>query len=429
MRLVWDTGASIGLTPFRSDFIDYLSLDGVTVKDIACINNVLGISTIMWKLPTTKGQPIYISAIAYHMPDCDIRLFSPQSYFQLHGGDATVTTSNVTMRLPDSYIVNIPIDPTVNLSLVDSLQSTLEEQVDFGPHLLSSFVSNVLHLPGLAKPICCKTASDVTNNNLSGPQRELVSWHTKLCINMNHVQELMCEQYYKIPNLDDLVLPSILFTKNATACCCTVPRCLACSLSAQKLRSPKVKTSRAIPAKVGILKFDQHEPGDKVFSDQFIVHTPGQRLNGYRRDGPNCSLHGGTLYTDPASNLVYVECQTSMGAGKTVMGKARFEQMCWNLAGVTIKNYHSDNGVYNASMFREDCISKEDQSQTFSRVGAKHQNAVAEHNIQTICYWARHMMVHAAVHWPSNESDNIRLWPLAVQHAVWSIASPIASPA
>ena len=62
-----------------------------------------------------------------------------------------------------------------------------------------------------------------------------------------------------------------------------------------------------------------------------------------------------------------------MGAGKTVMGKTRFEQMCWNLAGVTIKNFHSDNGVYGASVFRDDCISK-DQSQTFSGVGAKHQN-------------------------------------------------------
>ncbi len=78
------------------------------------------------------------------------------------------------------------------------------------------------------------------------------------------------------------------------------------------------------------------------------------------------------------------------------------------------------------SVFRDDCISK-DQSQTFSGVGAKHQNAVAERNMQTICYWARHMMVHAAVHWPSNGSDNIcsngsdniRLWPFAVQHAVW----------
>ena len=78
------------------------------------------------------------------------------------------------------------------------------------------------------------------------------------------------------------------------------------------------------------------------------------------------------------------------------------------MAGVTIKNFHSNNGVYDVSVFRDDCISK-DQSQTFSGVGAKNQNAVAE----------RHMMVHAAVHWPSNGSDNIRLWPFAVQHAVW----------
>ena len=53
------TGASIGLTPFCSDFIDYLLLDGVTVKDIARANAVLGIGTIMWKLPTTKGHPVY----------------------------------------------------------------------------------------------------------------------------------------------------------------------------------------------------------------------------------------------------------------------------------------------------------------------------------------------------------------------------------
>ncbi len=45
-------------------------------------------------------------------------------------------------------------------------------------------------------------------------------------------------------------------------------------------------------------------------------------------------------------------------------------------------------GQKHASVVRDDCISK-DQSQTFSGVGAKHQNAVAERNIQTLCYWAR----------------------------------------
>ncbi len=42
------------------------------------------------------------------MPNCDIHLFSPQSYFQLHGGDANITAHKVVMRLPDDHAVNIP---------------------------------------------------------------------------------------------------------------------------------------------------------------------------------------------------------------------------------------------------------------------------------------------------------------------------------
>jgi hypothetical protein len=145
--------------------------------------------------------------------------------------------------------------------------------------------------------------ADVSNKNLSGPQRELIQWHSKLCINMNHVQELMSDRHYKIPYNADLVLPPILFTKNATARSCSVPWCLACGLSSQKLCSTNVKTSRAIPAKDGILKSNQYEPGDKVFTDQFVAHTPGQRLDGFGRDGPERSLRGGTLYTNAASDL------------------------------------------------------------------------------------------------------------------------------
>ena len=81
------------------------------------------------------------------------------------------------MHLPDNHVVNIPINPMVNLPVIPHPQPTFEEQDNFGPHLLSSIVANTLHLFGLAKPICCKTVADVTNNNLSGPQRELIQWH------------------------------------------------------------------------------------------------------------------------------------------------------------------------------------------------------------------------------------------------------------
>jgi len=105
----------------------------------------------MWKLPTTKGHHVFIPAVVYHMPDCDIHLFSPQSYFNLHGGDATVTAWFVVMHLPDNHVVNIPFDSTVNLLVIPHLQPTLEEQDNFGPHLLSSIVANTLLLFGFGQ--------------------------------------------------------------------------------------------------------------------------------------------------------------------------------------------------------------------------------------------------------------------------------------
>ena len=38
--LVWDTGASFGLTQFRSDFIDYVEAD-IAVKDVTKIKHVI----------------------------------------------------------------------------------------------------------------------------------------------------------------------------------------------------------------------------------------------------------------------------------------------------------------------------------------------------------------------------------------------------
>jgi hypothetical protein len=40
--LIWDTGASYGLTPFRSDFIDYVKCE-ILVRDVTKVNKVVGI--------------------------------------------------------------------------------------------------------------------------------------------------------------------------------------------------------------------------------------------------------------------------------------------------------------------------------------------------------------------------------------------------
>ena len=81
-----------------------------------------------------------------------------------------------------------------------------------------------------------------------------------------------------------------------------------------------------------------------------------------------------------------------------------------------IKSYHSDNGIFASKDFKEDC-KRLKQTIDFSGVGAQHQNGVAERNIKTVASWARANMLHSAYHWPQHAS--IKLWPMAINYAVW----------
>ena len=55
--LIWDTGASAGLTPFCSDFIDYVECE-IDVRDITKVNKVVGIGTTLHKFVDNNGNHI-----------------------------------------------------------------------------------------------------------------------------------------------------------------------------------------------------------------------------------------------------------------------------------------------------------------------------------------------------------------------------------
>ena len=59
------------------------------------------------------------------------------------------------------------------------------------------------------------------------------------------------------------------------------------------------------------------------------------------------------------------------------------------------------------------------QMQSFSGMGAQHQNSKAEQAIQTIMYMARTFLVHSSLHWIDMGAYDISLWPFAVKHVVW----------
>ena len=82
--------------------------------------------------------------------------------------------------------------------------------------------------------------------------------------------------------------------------------------------------------------------------------------------------------------------------------------------GVTVVNYHADNGVFNAMEFQDELI-KMEQGMSFSGGGAHHMNAMAECGIGSVVAMARTMMLHAKLRWP--KAVTTKLWPMALKHA------------
>jgi hypothetical protein len=114
-----------------------------------------------------------------------------------------------------------------------------------------------------------------------------------------------------------------------------------------------------------------------------------------------------------------VDNQVSLCSSEIIMGKERFEQWLYDIACVKVKHFHGDNGIFSSEEYRLECSEKK-QLQSFSGVGAQHQNSKAEQAIQTIMYMACTFLVHSSLHWTVMGADDISLWPFAVKHVVWS---------
>ena len=62
---------------------------------------------------------------------------------------------------------------------------------------------------------------------------------------------------------------------------------------------------------------------------QFVVNTPGRLPTGYLQEYYSYRFHGGNLYNDAATGIIWFESQVSLGASKEVLGKENFEQWIW----------------------------------------------------------------------------------------------------
>ena len=67
--------------------------------------------------------------------------------------------------------------------------------------------------------------------------------------------------------------------------------------------------------------------------------------------------------------------------------------------GVIINQYHTDNGVFKASVLLEHSENKK-QTIKFSGSGAPHQNGIAESVSDVVVAMERTIMIHAEIHQP-----------------------------
>jgi hypothetical protein len=76
----------------------------IPVQDVSKVNNVISIGTTLHKFTDTKGTFSLSSLCFISLPQTDVRLFSPHTYNQMHGGYSKVYGDCIKMLLNTSVI-------------------------------------------------------------------------------------------------------------------------------------------------------------------------------------------------------------------------------------------------------------------------------------------------------------------------------------
>jgi hypothetical protein len=427
--VVIDSGASNGLSPFRSDFVQFVECDG-SITGIGAQSAIKGFGKVRWKIVDQEGEVQVIESEAYYVPSSQIRLYSPQRDFQREkSGSLTLTWDKCALHLPGAKkAMHFPYHSTSHLPLMISLPHdkdskralvveedlslpSMYQAADFSPSPMTAPVEP----PDVSRPMINNAILDEQNINLSRAQRELLGWHYKLGhVSMYSIQRFM----HPLKPLDNANLeteyatPCLITTRNQRTHSCQPPKCAACILAKMERCPTSTQVTPGSKNKHS-LKGDDLAPGDCISMDQYVVTQKGRSLTKSSNDHEK--YNGGTIYVDHSSGFLYNHNQISLRSGETLVGKRLLER---NAAenGHVLRHFRADNGVFTSAEFKQDLEAKR-QSIKFSGVGAHHQNGIAERSIKTISYLARAMLIHSALRWPAKH--DIELWPFALDHAVY----------
>lgn len=405
---VFDTGASLSVTPLMTDFVTPLEDPQISdMKGLADTVKIKGKGTIEWTIRDVFGKTHTIRTEAYFIPQASIRLFSPQTYFQEAGGKCEFDSNSLSFTMKDGNILQFPYHPASNLPMMYLDWNV--PQAGF-----TSYHLNFLRSTDPSSTILESSMDLLRNNhNLGKPAKEALLWHYRLGhAGFRWIQDLMRVQKQSDGSPAE---PPVIPTKIAGTANCISPKCAACQLAKQHRRTPGSSTVHVVPERQMDIRKNHLQPGDCVSVDQYLCRVKGRKPNTAGKEPDSDRYNGGTIFVDHASTYMSIHHQVSMRVGETLIGKHNLERHA-RQHGFKIKGYRADNHPFEAVAFLQD-LELQDQTITYSGVGAHHQNGVAERGLQTTTTWARAMMMHQLIHWP--EEFDPALWPFAMEHAVY----------
>ena len=110
--------------------------------------------------------------------------------------------------------------------------------------------------------------------------------------------------------------------------------------------------------------------------------------------GKRCNY--ATVFVDHYSGYGYVYLQKTQSAAETLEAKKAFEAKAKTF-GVTIENYHANNGIFACKAWKEAC-SESRQGYSYSGVNAHFQSGVAERRIRELQEMSRtNLILHMPI--------------------------------
>lgn len=400
--VIWDTGASISISPSRGDFVGPIHKPERIMK-IAGIqgqSEVTGVGKVAWSFTDHDGMLRTLLIPALLVPTSKVRLLSINSLLNTYP-DETIHHDKLKLMLSGAKTNNYePVRRgiTVYICAESNLPSTTAYSSDTDSRIHQALNASI------------SSASD-NNMNLSPAQRELLKWHCRLGhLSMKQTQFLL--RTGVLAHSEKTRQLQIQATKSSTH----LPMCAACQFAKQRQRSTPGTTKKVVKDRQGVMKADNLLPGQRVSVDHFVCSTKGRLTHTQGKEDPKTQYCGGALFVDHASGYIFIQEQVHLNTHETIDAKQQFEEHCRDF-GVIPQTYLTDNGSAFTSADYTAHLQNFGQIASFAGVGAHHHNGIAERSIQTVMSLARAMMLHSAIHWP--EVSDTKLWPLAVQHAVF----------